>query len=104
MLFASCRLQCITGVYQAAQNMAGSHLCLSCQQVPPQIKSDLIRLREKRANASGGKRYWADGCVALGVYETPTGLMMKKSNVAPGSKTSYETTQETDKDTKSTGI
>ena len=56
--------------------MAGSHLCQSCQQIPPQIKAELQRLRDRRDNASGGKQYWADGCVALGVYETDQGLRL----------------------------
>lgn len=56
--------------------MAGSHLCQSCQQIPAQIKAELQRLRDRRDNASGGKQYWADGCVALGVYETEQGLRL----------------------------
>ena len=62
------------GIYQAAQNMAGSHLCQSCQQIPIHIKQELQRLRQKRDNANGGKQYWSDGCKALGVYETDQGL------------------------------
>lgn len=61
--------------------MAGSHLCHSCQQIPPHVRSELCRLRDRRDNASGGKQYWADGCAALGVYETDGGgLRMKKQS------------------------
>ena len=74
-----------TGIYQAAQNMAGSHLCQSCQQIPAQIKAELQRLRGRRDNASGGKQYWADGCVALGVYETEQGLRMGTVSSTKGS-------------------
>jgi hypothetical protein len=38
------------------------------------------------------------------MYKTPNGLMMKKSNAAAGAKMSNETTQETDKDTKTTKV
>ena len=51
-----------------------------CQQIPVQIKTELQRLRERRDNASGGKQYWADGCVALGVYETEQGLRLGKES------------------------
>eukprot|EP00977_Amphora_coffeiformis_P006615 scaffold1428_cov159-Amphora_coffeaeformis.AAC.5 len=72
------------GIYQAAQNMAGSHLCQSCQQIPPLIKAELQKLRERRDNASGGKQYWADGCLALGVYETDQGLRLSSQTSANG--------------------
>lgn len=58
------------GVYQAAQNMALSHLITTCPQILPKMKDELNRLRERRDNANGGKQYWADGCRALGVMET----------------------------------
>jgi hypothetical protein len=66
------------GVYQAAQNMAGSHLCQACQHIPTQIKMELRKLRVRRDNASGGKQYWADGCRALGIYEDGTCLRLEK--------------------------
>jgi hypothetical protein len=62
---------------QAAQNMAGSHLCQACQQIPAPLKQQIRKLRERRDNASGGKQYWADGCRALGLYETEEGLRIK---------------------------
>jgi hypothetical protein len=66
----------LQGVYQAAQNMASSHLCQSCQQIPWHIKEEIKKLRERRDNASGGKQYWADACRALGLYETENGLRL----------------------------
>ena len=68
----------LQGVYQAAQNMAANHLIQSCQHIPPNIRQEIRRLRERRDNASGGKIYWADGCKALGVEETQDGLKMRK--------------------------
>lgn len=44
------------GVYQAAQNMASSHLCESCQCIPPPLKAELRNLRDRRDTASGGKQ------------------------------------------------
>ena len=66
----------LQGIYQAAQNMAGSHLGNACQQIPLPLKQELAQLRQRRDNASGGKKYWADGCKALGVYETEAGLRL----------------------------
>jgi hypothetical protein len=58
------------GVYQAAQNMAITHLCTSCPKIIPSIKDELNTLRLRRDNANGGKQYWADGCRAIGIIET----------------------------------
>jgi hypothetical protein len=70
----------LLGVYQAAQNMAGSHLCNSCQQIPIHIKEELKQLRSRKDNASGGKQYWADACRALGIFETDHGLRLKRDD------------------------
>jgi hypothetical protein len=65
----------LTGIYQAAQNMASSHLCESCQCMPPNLKNDLRILRERRDTASGGKQYWADAARAMGLEETEEGVL-----------------------------
>eukprot|EP00546_Thalassionema_frauenfeldii_P008851 CAMPEP_0178910050 /NCGR_PEP_ID=MMETSP0786-20121207/8881_1 /TAXON_ID=186022 /ORGANISM="Thalassionema frauenfeldii, Strain CCMP 1798" /LENGTH=240 /DNA_ID=CAMNT_0020582257 /DNA_START=33 /DNA_END=756 /DNA_ORIENTATION=+ len=70
----------LQGVYQAAQNMASSHLCESCQCIDNQLKSELKTLRERRDTASGGKQYWADGARALGLFEAEDGLRINNSN------------------------
>jgi hypothetical protein len=70
----------LSGVYQAAQNMASSHLCESCHKIPDEIKLELRRLRGRRDTASGGKQYWADGCRAMGLRETENGLVMSPGN------------------------
>jgi hypothetical protein len=67
----------LTGIYQAAQNMAASHLCQACQHIPPSIKHELRKYRERKDNASGGKKYWADACRILGVYEAADGLRLE---------------------------
>uniref|UniRef100_A0A7S1VQN3 Uncharacterized protein n=1 Tax=Grammatophora oceanica TaxID=210454 RepID=A0A7S1VQN3_9STRA len=68
----------LQGVYQAAQNMASSHLCESCQCIDESIKLDLKQLRERRDTASGGKQYWADGARALGLYEAEDCLRLRR--------------------------
>ena len=67
----------LSGIYQAAQNMAGSHLIGSCQHMPKNIKEELRQLRETKANASGGKSYWAESGAALGLYESEEGLRLR---------------------------
>ena len=68
----------LQGVYQAAQNMASSHLCESCQCIPPPLKQELRTLRDRRDTASGGKQYWADGARAMGLQETDDGLRLRR--------------------------
>lgn len=80
----------LQGIYQAAQNMAGSHLCTSCQQIPAALKDELKRLRSLKDNASGGKQYWADGCRALGLYEVEQGLRLKRIEIRQNETTEEE--------------
>ena len=68
----------LQGVYQAAQNMASSHLCESCQCINEALKRELRTLRERRDTASGGKQYWADGARALGLFEAEDGLRINR--------------------------
>ena len=67
----------LQSIYQAGQNMAWSHLCEACEQIPNDVKVNIRQLKERRDNANGGKQYWADGCRALGVYETEQGLRLQ---------------------------
>jgi hypothetical protein len=66
------------GLYQAAQNMASSHLCEHCQHVPPDVRAELLKLRDRKSSAGGGKKYWADGVRILGVFEDEDGLRYEK--------------------------
>jgi len=66
------------GIYQAAQNMASSHLGEHCQHVPADLRSDLLKLHYRKSSAGGGKKYWADGVRVLGVYEDDDGLRFEK--------------------------
>jgi len=72
---------CINRIYQAAQNMATSHLIKSCPNMDAVTRSHLQLLRDRKETANGGKRYWADGCAGLGLYETKDGLRLRRSEV-----------------------
>ena len=64
----------LQGLYQAAQNMATGHLCKRCSHIPVELREELVRLKECKSSAGGGKTYWGDGVRSLGVFEAPTGL------------------------------
>lgn len=64
----------LQGLYQAAQNMATGHLCKRCPHVPSELREELVRLKECKSSAGGGKTYWGDGVRSLGVFEAPNGL------------------------------
>jgi len=68
----------LNGIYQAAQNMAASHLSDACQCIDDRMKVTLMNLRQRRDTASGGKQYWADGAKAIGLYETEDGLRLSR--------------------------
>jgi hypothetical protein len=67
----------LSGVYQAAQNMASSHLADCCSQIPDDIKQELRDLRHRRDTAFGGKKYWAEAGRASGLYETEECLRLR---------------------------
>jgi hypothetical protein len=66
------------GIYQAAQNMATAHISDHCQHVPDDIKTDLLKLRERKSSAGGGKKYWGDAVRVLGVLEDEDGLRFER--------------------------
>jgi hypothetical protein len=51
--------QTIAGVYQVAQNLGRTHLCVSCTNVPQDIRDRLMKSRKKTLRAKNGKNYWA---------------------------------------------
>ena len=64
----------LDGLYQAAQNLANSHLLDVCPFVPATVRAEMCRLKEKKSSAGGGKSSWAERLTALGVYEDDCGL------------------------------
>jgi len=57
----------LKSVYQAAQNMATNHLQSFCSFFPDETRQKMAYLRDRRETATGGKQYWADACLAVGV-------------------------------------
>jgi hypothetical protein len=69
----------LRGIYQAAQNMASSHLSNSCSQISADDKQKLLDLRHRRDTAIGGKKYWAQAGSLSGLYETEECLRLRCS-------------------------
>ena len=63
----------LRSIYQAGQNMLSEHFRDKCQYIDPYLKGQLIELQRKNTG-HGGKDYWAQAAVALGVEETERGL------------------------------
>jgi hypothetical protein len=64
-------------IYQAAQNLSAFHLCMNCKHVPDGVRKKILRLRERKSPAGGGKRYWGEGVRCLGVVEESSGLRVR---------------------------
>ena len=64
----------LSGIYQASQNMANSHIAQHCQEVPAEIKDNLKTLANRKSSAGGGRDYWASGAKILGACEDSHGL------------------------------
>jgi hypothetical protein len=69
----------LSGIYQAAQSLASSHLCNHCEHVPPDIRKQLHILKERKSSAGGGKDYWSDSARIIGVCEDPERGLYYKS-------------------------
>jgi hypothetical protein len=67
----------LSGVYQAAQNMALSHLNESCSSIPQETRQTLLDLHGRRDTAGGGKQYWAECCQLLGLYDDDNGIRFR---------------------------
>jgi hypothetical protein len=64
----------LAGIYQAAQNMAVTHLTTLCQHIDEQTKEQLKAYQEGRSvTGHGGKQYWAGTARAQGVVEAEEG-------------------------------
>ena len=59
----------IDGIYQLAQFMCKEHFLKKCQYIPDNVKGQLASMQTTRARGFGGKKYWCDQVVNLGVYE-----------------------------------
>lgn len=59
----------LENVYQAAQNMASTHLMESCKNIDVSTRRELQELRDRKHTAMGGKTQWAEACQEMGLYE-----------------------------------
>jgi len=69
--------QKLMGVYQAAQNMATTHLAIACLCIPEQTRQELMILHKRRDTASGGKIFWANACISMGMTEDDDGIRFR---------------------------
>ena len=58
-----------------AQNMSKLHFAQTCHMIPEQTRAKLLELQTENRRAAGGKEYWAEGAIALGVYESKDGVL-----------------------------
>ena len=49
--------------------MIVTHLLNSCPEIPKSIRDELFRIQKDKSSAGGGKKYWAQTAIQLGVYE-----------------------------------
>ena len=90
---ASCYYpQKLIGIYQAAQNIATTHLAESCACIPAAVRDELRRLHERKDTAAGGKAYWADACVQLGLEDGTDGIYFAQNSEASTDVDSSEQT------------
>lgn len=54
--------------------MSKNHLDNHCSSIPAESRRRLLKLKESKRRAGGGKTYWADSAQALGVFEDQYGL------------------------------
>ena len=62
----------LSGVYQAAQNMAVTHLLQHCTEIPDDLKKTLGEERKNQRildRRGGGKKYWVESCRKMGLRE-----------------------------------
>jgi hypothetical protein len=84
----------LSGVYQAAQNMATNHLNQHCNVIPAAIREELCSLRGGRheSSAGGGKQYWTNKCTEIGLMEHDDGVYFKGSKITTGNMKSEDDT------------
>jgi len=58
--------------------MAKNHLDNNCTAIPEDVRNKLLKLKETKRRAGGGKTYWADSAKFLGIFEDQYGLRFSK--------------------------
>jgi hypothetical protein len=73
----------LSGLYQASQNMAINHFSKSCQRIPESLREKLMKLKERKSTVlGGGKHFWANGALVIGVVEDDGKLVFAEENEA----------------------
>lgn len=58
--------------------MSKNHLDNHCISIPAETRRELLKLKDSKRRAGGGKAYWADSAEALGIFEDQYGLRFSK--------------------------
>ena len=89
----------LSGIYQAAQNIANTHISKLCQCVPLPIRQELLRLQMKKSGAGGGKKYWSSSAEAKGLRNLPEGGLALTDHALPISSSTESTDRATPEST-----
>lgn len=54
--------------------MSKNHLETYCTAIPTEVRDTLVRKKEIKRRAGGGKSYWASSAWSLGIFEDQYGL------------------------------
>ncbi len=65
--------------------MSKNHLEYQCNAIPAKVREELLKKKEIKRRAAGGKTYWADSAKSLGIFEDQYGLRF--TNAVPGEAT-----------------
>lgn len=57
------------GLYQAAQNVANSHIAKDCNKVPKAVRDELLSLGNRKSAPGGGRAYWSEEAEKAGIFE-----------------------------------
>lgn len=78
-------------VYQAAQNIAGAHICsddFTCPFVPINITEEIDVQKPRRDASKAGRTYWIEACKNMGIVEQDGGLWLRGTHETEEENTS----------------
>ena len=73
----------ISSIYNATMNLLQRHLHV-CDFVPKEIMKIYNELKADDARSGTSKRYWIDSALALGLFDTPTGIRWCNPSMSSG--------------------
>lgn len=77
----------ISSIYNATMNLLQRHLHV-CDFVPKEIMKIYNELKADDARSGTSKRYWIDSALALGLFDTPTGIRWCNPSMSSGATAS----------------